>query len=280
MAAAAARAAPARRDQRGVSVHHGERDHHFVHRRDAAGARPDRLVHLFLRSRLRRRAAAVPAARRAHLARRRRPRSCSPKRPCSTGWRGAASWSPGARSSTRPTTSTIAAAPSGSPTTTCAGFLEQTVRAVKSGPERKFIYAYWPQFDALSHQHGVGSAEVRAHFDALDACLRRNAGAPGGHGHDAGPHGGPRLHRLSRRRNPWNCLPSFPPCFDSRCAASGGSRFATFTIRRSFIGKGNSSSWTIARRFVPAGNCWTRAGSAPGARIRVSRSESATWRLS
>jgi len=48
------------------------------------------------------------------------------------------------------------------------GFLEQTVRAVRSGPERKFIYAYWPQFDALSHQHGVGSAEVRAHFDALD----------------------------------------------------------------------------------------------------------------
>lgn len=48
------------------------------------------------------------------------------------------------------------------------GFLEQTVRAVRSGPERKFIYAYWPQFDALSHQHGVGSAEVRAHFGALD----------------------------------------------------------------------------------------------------------------
>jgi hypothetical protein len=47
-------------------------------------------------------------------------------------------------------------------------FLEQTVRAVKSGPERKFVYAYWPEFDALSHQHGVGSAEVRAHFKALD----------------------------------------------------------------------------------------------------------------
>lgn len=48
------------------------------------------------------------------------------------------------------------------------GFLEQTVRAVKSGPERKFIYAYWPQFDALSHQHGVGSPQVRAHFGVLD----------------------------------------------------------------------------------------------------------------
>jgi len=48
------------------------------------------------------------------------------------------------------------------------GFLEQTLHAVRSGPERKFIYAYWPEFDALSHQYGVGSAEVRAHFDALD----------------------------------------------------------------------------------------------------------------
>jgi arylsulfatase A-like enzyme len=48
------------------------------------------------------------------------------------------------------------------------GFLDQTVRAVKSGPERKFIYAYWPEFDALAHQHGVGSAQVRAHYGALD----------------------------------------------------------------------------------------------------------------
>jgi len=49
------------------------------------------------------------------------------------------------------------------------GFLEQTVHAVKSGSQRKFIYAYWPQFDSLSHQHGVGSTEVGTHFDALDA---------------------------------------------------------------------------------------------------------------
>jgi arylsulfatase A-like enzyme len=48
------------------------------------------------------------------------------------------------------------------------GFLDQTVAAVKSGPQEKLVYAYWPEFDALSHQHGVGSAEVRAHFDALD----------------------------------------------------------------------------------------------------------------
>jgi len=49
------------------------------------------------------------------------------------------------------------------------GFLAQTVAAVKSGPQKKLVYAYWPDFDALSHHHGVGSAEVRAHFGALDA---------------------------------------------------------------------------------------------------------------
>ena len=49
------------------------------------------------------------------------------------------------------------------------GFLAQTVAAVKSGPQKKLVYAYWPEFDALSHQHGVGSAQTRAHFGALDA---------------------------------------------------------------------------------------------------------------
>ncbi|HET9351003.1 MAG TPA: alkaline phosphatase family protein [Burkholderiales bacterium] len=51
------------------------------------------------------------------------------------------------------------------------GFVEQTVAAVKSGPGKKFVYAYWPEFDALSHRYGVASAEVRAHFDALDAAF-------------------------------------------------------------------------------------------------------------
>ena len=53
------------------------------------------------------------------------------------------------------------------------GFIEQTVAAVRSGLERKFIYAYWPEFDALSHQYGVGSPEVRVHFEALDRALGR-----------------------------------------------------------------------------------------------------------
>ena len=50
-----------------------------------------------------------------------------------------------------------------------AGFLDETVNAVKSGAQRKLVYAYWPQFDALAHRHGVASAEVGAHFAQLDA---------------------------------------------------------------------------------------------------------------
>lgn len=52
-----------------------------------------------------------------------------------------------------------------------AGFVELTAAAVRSGQERKFIYAYWWQLDALAHQHGVDSTEVAAHFAALDAAF-------------------------------------------------------------------------------------------------------------
>jgi Type I phosphodiesterase / nucleotide pyrophosphatase len=51
------------------------------------------------------------------------------------------------------------------------GLVEQTVAAVKSGPERKFIYAYWPEFDALSHRYGSASNEARAHFHVVDAAF-------------------------------------------------------------------------------------------------------------
>lgn len=51
------------------------------------------------------------------------------------------------------------------------GLVEETVTAVKSGPERKFIYAYWPEFDALSHRHGNGSAEALAQFRSIDGAF-------------------------------------------------------------------------------------------------------------
>jgi hypothetical protein len=51
------------------------------------------------------------------------------------------------------------------------GLVAQTVAAVKSGPDAKFIYAYWPEFDTLSHRFGNGSAEARTHFKAVDAAF-------------------------------------------------------------------------------------------------------------
>ena len=43
--------------------------------------------------------------------------------------------------------------------------------AVKSGTEKKFIYAYWPEYDAISHRHGSESAEAFARFSELDAAF-------------------------------------------------------------------------------------------------------------
>jgi hypothetical protein len=51
------------------------------------------------------------------------------------------------------------------------GLIAETVAAVKSSTEPKFVYAYWPEFDALSHRHGNGSAEARAQFSTIDAAF-------------------------------------------------------------------------------------------------------------
>jgi hypothetical protein len=39
---------------------------------------------------------------------------------------------------------------------------------VDAGRGRNFIYAYWPEFDSLAHEHGVASTAVAAHLAALD----------------------------------------------------------------------------------------------------------------
>ncbi|HVB48869.1 MAG TPA: alkaline phosphatase family protein [Burkholderiales bacterium] len=106
-----------------------------------------------------------------------------------------------------------------------AGFVAQVEAAVKSGTDRKFVYAYWPQFDTLAHRHGVASAETLAEFAALDAAfgelLARLAGsdaivvATADHGFlDSGPakslafEDGPGLPALLR----------FPLCGERRAA--------------------------------------------------------------
>jgi hypothetical protein len=43
--------------------------------------------------------------------------------------------------------------------------------AVKSSGERKFVYAYWPDYDAASHQYGCESAEALAALAQIDAAF-------------------------------------------------------------------------------------------------------------
>ena len=47
-------------------------------------------------------------------------------------------------------------------------FVGQVEAAVKSGPQRKFVYAYWPEYDAISHRYGSLSAEAAREFGRID----------------------------------------------------------------------------------------------------------------
>lgn len=51
------------------------------------------------------------------------------------------------------------------------GFVAETAAAVKSGNERKFVYAYWPDYDSTSHQHGHESPAALAQLAAIDAAF-------------------------------------------------------------------------------------------------------------
>ena len=63
---------------------------------------------------------------------------------------------------------------------TLAELVAHVERAVKSGPERKFVYAYWPLYDMLSHRYGAESEQAFAELGRIDAAfgelLRRLAG--------------------------------------------------------------------------------------------------------
>lgn len=52
-----------------------------------------------------------------------------------------------------------------------AGFVAQTESAVKSGNARKFVYAYYPEFDASAHRYGVDSPQTATVFSAIDAAF-------------------------------------------------------------------------------------------------------------
>ena len=53
------------------------------------------------------------------------------------------------------------------------GFFNQIRKAIKSSNRRKYIHAYWPEFDSLSHEYGVGSKKTEKHFKELMQKLER-----------------------------------------------------------------------------------------------------------
>ena len=44
---------------------------------------------------------------------------------------------------------------------------------ITSGPSKKYIYTYWPQFDGMAHEKGVGSKDVADHFYEIDEAFSR-----------------------------------------------------------------------------------------------------------
>lgn len=55
---------------------------------------------------------------------------------------------------------------------TLSGFFTQIKCAIHSHAKRKYIFAYWPKIDSLSHDYGVQSKEVKKHFHAVDKKMR------------------------------------------------------------------------------------------------------------
>jgi hypothetical protein len=52
-----------------------------------------------------------------------------------------------------------------------AGMVDAIEAAVRGGPERKYIHAYYPEFDAVAHQHGVASRQAASRLTAIDAAF-------------------------------------------------------------------------------------------------------------
>jgi hypothetical protein len=59
------------------------------------------------------------------------------------------------------------------------GMERQITEAVKTGG---YVYAYWPEFDALAHEFGVASPQVEAHFRQLDRLFESLIGRLAGSG--------------------------------------------------------------------------------------------------
>ncbi len=51
---------------------------------------------------------------------------------------------------------------------TLNGFLRQTRKIIKSNNKKKFVHAYWPEFDKNCHHYGVKSKKTFTHFKKLN----------------------------------------------------------------------------------------------------------------
>ncbi len=55
---------------------------------------------------------------------------------------------------------------------TLTDFLKKIKETITLSNNKKYIYAYWHEFDALCHRHGTKSAEVFSHFKQLEKNIR------------------------------------------------------------------------------------------------------------
>jgi len=52
-----------------------------------------------------------------------------------------------------------------------SGMVDAIDAVVRSGNERKYVYAYYPEFDTVAHVHGVGSGQAAKRLTAIDAAF-------------------------------------------------------------------------------------------------------------
>jgi len=55
---------------------------------------------------------------------------------------------------------------------TLNGFFKQINKVINYSNRKKYIYAYWPEFDSLSHKHGVEHKKSEKHFKEIDKKLK------------------------------------------------------------------------------------------------------------
>ncbi|MDH5216530.1 MAG: alkaline phosphatase family protein [Gammaproteobacteria bacterium] len=49
------------------------------------------------------------------------------------------------------------------------GFYQSIVESIHTSDEKKYIYAYWPDYDGLCHTYGVGHEKTAKHFQQIDS---------------------------------------------------------------------------------------------------------------